>query len=123
MRFCKSSISRLCSAKSRFSILSNPSVTFLSSACTSSLLAMVRIINSAKSSIVFISLFICIQDQFLASGLYAQLLFDHVNAAFAHMVTTSWVFVIFCDSGSRKHNCHVRGESGGLENPCESMEQ
>jgi type I restriction enzyme, S subunit len=33
-------------------------------------------------------------------------------------VTTSWVFVTFGDSGSRKQNCHERGEGGELGNPC-----
>jgi hypothetical protein len=28
-----------------------------------------------------------------------------------------WLFVTFGDSGSRKQNCHERGEGGGLENP------
>jgi hypothetical protein len=32
-------------------------------------------------------------------------------------VRTSWLFVTFGDSGSRKHNCHERGEGGELENP------
>jgi hypothetical protein len=33
------------------------------------------------------------------------------------------VFVTFGDSGSRKQNCHERGEGGELENPCESTEK
>jgi hypothetical protein len=39
------------------------------------------------------------------------------------LATTSWLFVTFGDSGSRKQNCHERGEGGGRENPYESMEK
>jgi hypothetical protein len=35
-----------------------------------------------------------------------------------NLVTISWVFVTFGDSGSRTQNCHERGEGGGLEDPC-----
>jgi hypothetical protein len=45
----------------------------------------------------------------------------HVPSA-NHVIIT-WLFVTFGDSGSRKQNCHERGEGGELENPCESMEQ
>jgi hypothetical protein len=36
----------------------------------------------------------------------------------AALAKTSWLFVTFGDSGSRKQNCHERGEGGELENPC-----
>ena len=35
----------------------------------------------------------------------------------ANPATTSGLFVTFGDSGSRKQNCHERGEGGGLESP------
>jgi hypothetical protein len=41
----------------------------------------------------------------------------HVMHKGPRLVSTSWVFVTFGDSGSRKHNCHERGEGGELENP------
>ena len=34
------------------------------------------------------------------------------------LVTVSWLFVTFGDSGSQKQNCHERGEGGERENPC-----
>jgi Family of unknown function (DUF6444) len=37
--------------------------------------------------------------------------------------TTSRLFITFGDSSSRKQNCHERGESDELENPCESMKK
>jgi hypothetical protein len=45
------------------------------------------------------------------------------TATSAALVTISWVFVTFGDSGSRKQHCHERGEGGELENPCSSMEK
>jgi hypothetical protein len=35
----------------------------------------------------------------------------------AILAIMTWVFVTFGDSGSRKQNCHERGEGGELENP------
>jgi hypothetical protein len=35
----------------------------------------------------------------------------------ANLAKTSWLLRTFGDAGSRKQNCHERGEGGGLENP------
>jgi hypothetical protein len=40
-----------------------------------------------------------------------------------NLAMISWLFVTFGDSGSWKQNGHERGESGELENPCESMKK
>jgi len=37
------------------------------------------------------------------------------------LVTPSWFWRTCGDSGERQQTCHVRGEGGTLENPCQSM--